>query len=281
MPATILAVLAHPDDETFGVGGTLALYAARGANVYLVCATRGEAGTVDPKYLDGFASVTELRENELRCASTHLGIKEVYYLGYRDSGMAGTPANQHPEAQIAFPVEEVAGRVVKHIRALRPDAVLTFDPIGGYRHPDHIHIHEATVMAFQKADDDSFFPAAGPGFKPRVLYYILFPRQVLRVLIVVMRLLGKDPRKTGRNRNIDLTAIAAVDFPVHARIAVRPVIGKKDAASKCHASQDGMRMRRGLLGFLLRLFGEHELYMQAYPEVPRGARVKKDLLTLA
>ena len=74
----ILAVLAHPDDETFGMGGTLALYAQRGAQVYLVCATRGEVGDVDPQYMQGFETIAERREYELRCAAQKLGLKEVF-----------------------------------------------------------------------------------------------------------------------------------------------------------------------------------------------------------
>ena len=87
----ILAVLAHPDDETFGMGGTLAYYAQQGVEVYLVCATRGEVGEVEPEMMQGFSSKGELREHELRCAAKTLGIREVYFLDYRDSGMAGSP----------------------------------------------------------------------------------------------------------------------------------------------------------------------------------------------
>ena len=85
---TILAVLAHPDDEFFGMGGTLALYAARGVKVYLVCATCGEVGTVDPEHMAGFNTIAELRESELRCAARHLGLTEVFFLDYRELGDA-------------------------------------------------------------------------------------------------------------------------------------------------------------------------------------------------
>ena len=95
---TILAVLAHPDDESFGMGGTLALYARQGATVHLVCATRGEAGSVDPRYLEGFASIAERRKAELRCAAEKLGLAGVHFLDYRDSGMPGSPDNTHPQS---------------------------------------------------------------------------------------------------------------------------------------------------------------------------------------
>jgi LmbE family N-acetylglucosaminyl deacetylase len=161
MTKTILAVLAHPDDESFGLGGTLALYASKGYDTYYVCATRGEAGTVDAEHLTGFKDTAELRTDELTRAAKILGLKDVYFLGYRDSGMPGMEENKHPDAQINHSIDEVAGRVVKYIRELRPDIVLTFDPIGGYKHPDHIHIQRATTLAFEKADDASFHPEAG------------------------------------------------------------------------------------------------------------------------
>ena len=88
-PKTLLAVLAHPDDESFGMGGTLALYARRGYRVVLLCATRGEAGTVDPEYLVGHSSIAHLREAELRCAAQHLGLTAVHFLGYRELRHAG------------------------------------------------------------------------------------------------------------------------------------------------------------------------------------------------
>lgn len=273
---TILAVLAHPDDESFGMGGTLALYASRGADVYLVCATRGEAGEADAEHLKGFTSVGEMRESELRCAAGILGLKGVFFLGYRDSGMAGSEANQHPEAQIRHPVQEVAGRVVKYIRELKPDVVLTFDPIGGYRHPDHIHIQQAATLAFERANDPAFFPEAGAPFAPQALYFHTMPHGFLKVAVFLLRLFGKDPRKFGKNGDIDLTSIAEANFPVHARINIRRVWEKKEQASACHSSQGGGGTGRGLRGVLARLFGGSETFMRAYPPL-HGKRVFKDL----
>lgn len=195
MTKTILAVLAHPDDETFGLGGTLALYAQKGYDVYYVCATRGEVGTVDDEYLKGYKDIAEMRTDELMRAAKILGLKDVFFLGYRDSGMPNTEDNKHPNAQVAHPVDEVAGKVVKYIRELKPDIVLTFDPIGGYKHPDHIHIQRATTIAFEKADDASFHPEAGEAFKPLALYYHVFPGWFLKWATRLMPLFGKNPRK--------------------------------------------------------------------------------------
>jgi LmbE family N-acetylglucosaminyl deacetylase len=276
MAKTILAVLAHPDDESFGMGGTLALYARKGYDTYYVCATRGEAGTVDDEFLNGFKDTAELRTAELERAAKILGLKGVFFLGYHDSGMPGMDANKHPDAQINHSIDEVAGKVVKYIRELKPDIVLTFDPIGGYKHPDHIHIHQATVLAFEKADDASFHPEAGMPFKPHALYYHVFPRAFLKWMTRLMPLVGKDPHKWGRNGDIDLTELV-VDFPIHARVDIRSVAEVKREAGAQHASQGGVGMRRGLMGFVTRVFGEKEEYMRAYPPVNGNHRVQRDL----
>lgn len=266
---TLLAVLAHPDDESFGMGGTLALYAQQGAHVHLVCATQGEAGEVSQQFLEGFCSVAELRVSELRCAAGILGLTGVHYLGYRDSGMAGSEANKHPQALAAAPVDDVAARVVTHIRRLRPQVVVTFDPIGGYMHPDHIAIQRATTQAFHLAGDPNFSdPADLPPYQPQKLYYHIMPKGAFRLAVKIMPLLGRDPRKFGRNQDIDIVELVEKgDYPTHAVIDYRPVREKRDAAAACHASQlDGGSPRSGFLGFLFRLMGGKEQFMRASPQ---------------
>lgn len=278
MTKTILAVLAHPDDESFGLGGTLALYASKGYDTYLVCATRGEVGTVDEEHLNGFKDIAELRTAELERAAKILNLKDVFLLGYRDSGMPGTEENRHPGAQINHSIDEVAGKVVNYIRELKPEIVITFDPIGGYKHPDHIHIHKATVLAFEKADDASFHPEAGLPFKPRALYYQVFPRRILRWMVRLMPLFGKDPTKFGRNEDVNLKELAEVDFPVHVRVDITPVADIKQEAGRQHISQGGLQMRRGWMGFMTRLFGEREEFMRAYPPIANGRyKIANDL----
>jgi LmbE family N-acetylglucosaminyl deacetylase len=278
MSKTILAVLAHPDDESFGLGGTLALYARKGYDTYLVCATRGEAGTVDAEHLNGFKDTAELRTAELKRAADILGLKEVFFLGYRDSGMPGTQENKHPDAQINHPIDEVACKIVRYIRELKPDVVITFDPIGGYKHPDHIHIHKATVLAFERAHDASFHPEAGSPFQPRALYYQVFSRRLLKFMVRMMPLFGRDPTKFGRNADVNLKELAEVDFPVHVRLDITPVAEIKQQAGLQHASQGDSQMRRGWMGLLMRLFREREEFMRAYPPVENGQyKVSNDL----
>ncbi len=271
----LLAVLAHPDDETFGTGGTLAYYARKGVDVYLVCATRGEAGEVEAEMLKGFSSIGELRENELRCAAGHLGLKGVYFLDYRDSGMEGSPDNKHPQALTAADVDSVAGKIVPYIRRLRPQVVVTFDPVGGYMHPDHIAIHKAAVKAFYAAGDESQYPSDIPAFHPAKLYYHTFPRGFLRMTVSLMKLTGKDPRRFGKNGDIDLVRVSEARFPVNATIDYRSVLEQKNMAVACHASQGGMRITVGFLDLLRKIFGVSDQYMRAYP--PPAGKKEKDL----
>jgi LmbE family N-acetylglucosaminyl deacetylase len=275
----LLAVLAHPDDETFGTGGTLALYAGRGVEVHLVCATRGEAGDMDADCLDGFDTVAERRVSELRCAAGILGLSGVYFLNYRDSGMPGSAENQRPEALINAPLDEVAGHIVHYMRVLKPQVVITFDPIGGYKHPEHIAIHRATVEAFRLAGDPSYpGPSGLPAYQPQKLYYHIFPKGMLRWAVRILPLFGRDPRRFGRNGDIDLVdLVEAGDFPAHARLDCRSVQDKREAASACHASQLS-GPPSGIMSRFMRLFGGKEMYMRAYPAV-EGRLKETDLFT--
>lgn len=272
---TLIFVGAHPDDESFGPGGTLAEYALRGAKVYYACATRGEVGSADPEHLAGHATPGDMRWAELTAAAQELGLAGVVHLGYRDSGMPGSPDNTHPEALAAAALPEVTGRVVKVLRELRPQVVMTFDPIGGYRHPDHIAIHNATVRAFHAAGDAAQYPEAGPAFQPQKLYYSVFEKGYLKIAVTVAPLLGQDPRRFGRNKDIDLTQLLE-DFPVHARVPISPAaLDRKDRASAQHKSQlGGGPPMGGPLRWLLRGFQRRESFMRAEP--PARGRVRED-----
>lgn len=273
-PRTLLAVLAHPDDETFGMGGTLAFYARQGVKVYLVCATRGEVGEMDPQYLEGFHSVEERRVDELRCAAQKLGLEKVFFLNYRDSGMPGSPDNVHPRALAAAPQEKVVRDVVHYIRLVQPQVVLTFDPIGGYRHPDHIAIQQAAAVAFHRAGDPNFNYGDWPPYAPQKLYFHTMPRGFIKFVVRLMPLLGRDPRKFGKNGDIDLVSVAEADFPTHAVINYREVAAQRDEASACHASQGGQQ--GGIINRVRRLFATRETFMRAYPE-PDPRHIEHDL----
>lgn len=271
----LLGVFAHPDDETFGTGGTFALYGQRGVETHIVCATRGEVGEAPPD-LNGHPTVAAMREAELACAARTIGLASVRYLGFRDSGMPDSPHNSHPEATTAAPVEEVARRIAWHIRDIRPQVVITFDPIGGYRHPDHIAVHQGTVAAFTMAGDPGVQIDSLPPYAPQKLYFHTFPRAWLRMGVRLIRMFGRDPSHFGQNGDVDLESLANVDFPIHADIDVSPVAKLKAEAAACHASQGGGRFGGGPLGWLAQRMFAREQFMRAVPaEGP--AKIERDL----
>lgn len=274
-PKRILSVLAHPDDEAFGMGGTLALYAMQGVEVYLACATLGEAGDIPPDFLQSSSSSAALRESELDCSANVLALKQVFKLGFRDSGMEGSPDNHHPDALVARPMEEVVERIAAVMRQVRPQVVLTFDPVGGYFHPDHIRVHQATVLAFDRVRKE--LQATDPQALSR-LYYHTMPKSSAKIAVFWMRLLGKDPRKIGRNKDIDLVQIASQSFPVHVTINYRQVLEQREQAAACHASQGGGKKPFGLSAWLMRILSRPvDRFMQGFPEPMPNHRMQNDL----
>jgi LmbE family N-acetylglucosaminyl deacetylase len=163
----LLAILAHPDDETLGVGPTLAKYAAEGVEIFLLTATRGQSGRFrgirqnDPRH-PGPAALAEIRESELRAAAGVLGVDEVTLLDYHD--------RQLDRANPAEVIESLVG----HLRRIRPEVVVTFPPDGAYGHPDHIAISQFALSAIVAAADPGFRSGTGPGAPPYAtpkLYY--------------------------------------------------------------------------------------------------------------
>ena len=170
---TVLAVRPHPDDESTSTGGMLAYYSARGVRTGVVICTGGEEGQINDPDLDPVAArprLGELRAREVRDACAILGVAELRMLGYRDSGMASTPANQHPTAFMNAELVEAAGHLVRIIRELRPSVIVTEPPGGLYGHPDHVRCHEVSVEAFQAAGCAQAFPEAGPPWRVAKLY---------------------------------------------------------------------------------------------------------------
>jgi LmbE family N-acetylglucosaminyl deacetylase len=284
---TLIFVGAHPDDETFGLGATLAHYAAAGVKVYYVCATRGEAGAADPEFMKGYSSPADMRTAELKAAAKVLGLADVIYLGYRDSGMPGTPDNENPKSLMKAPEEEVVERIVKVIRELKPEVVITHDPSGGYQHPDHITVHEATTRAFLAAGNPAQFPRAGEAFIPQKLYYSVRSNRGMKFMVKLMPLFGQDPHKFGRNKDIDLTKIVNTEYPIHASVRLsRKDMETRRRAAACHASQGGGRppgQGRGVLGIMMSIlnlgnaiWGYKDHFMRAYP-LPDKNRREKDL----
>ncbi|WP_329256829.1 N-acetyl-1-D-myo-inositol-2-amino-2-deoxy-alpha-D-glucopyranoside deacetylase [Streptomyces sp. NBC_01478] len=153
----LLLVHAHPDDESINNGATMAKYAAEGAHVTLVTCTLGERGEVIPpalRHLSG-AGLAEERERELDAAMKALGVEDFGFLGgrgqYQDSGMMGTSDNDNPYCFWRADVDEAAGHLVEVIREVRPQVLVTYDPDGGYGHPDHVQAHRVAMRAAELA----------------------------------------------------------------------------------------------------------------------------------
>ena len=272
----MLVVVAHPDDETFGMGGTLALYAQLGVEVHLICATRGEVGEVPQENLIGFNSIGELREHELCCAANLMGLKKVHFLNYRDSGMPGSKENHHPNAFIQAPIKDVAEQIAEYIRQVKPDVMITFDPIGGYLHPDHIVAHQAAVKAFGMAADRNWKGASLTAHQVEKLYFHTIPKRFLRIVVALMPLFGKDPAAFGKNHDINLKAVLAENYPIHAKINYHAVSKLREQASACHASQGGDQQSGYIVSWIIRLVNSVESFMRAYPAV-ETRKIEKDL----
>lgn len=166
------------------MGGTLARYAAAGEHVVVVAATRGEVGEIhnhhDPDAVR--QRLGELREAELRAACRILGVTAVEVLGYRDSGMAGTPENDDPGAFCRADFMEAVGRLVRLIRRHRPEVMTAYDTFGGYGHPDHIQVNRVGTAAFFGASDLGRFPLEDgeEPWQPAKLYWVTWPRERTR-----------------------------------------------------------------------------------------------------
>lgn len=178
-PVDILWVLAHPDDESFGASGTMAWAASRGLRTTYICATRGEEGEIREPQLATQESLGAVREQELRTAMAQVGLEELRLLGFRDSGMENTDANNDPRALIQQSPEVILTHVIGHIRDLRPATVVTFGPEGIYGHPDHIMIGKITARAVELAADASWFPDLVEPWQADALYCNAAPREVL------------------------------------------------------------------------------------------------------
>jgi LmbE family N-acetylglucosaminyl deacetylase len=280
---TLLAIFAHPDDESFGpVAGTLAKYAAQGVRVHYVCATRGEAGEVDPEQLGTHPNLAHLRTTELFEAARIMGLAGVYFLGYRDSGMLGSSANDDPLSLHSTPLDEVAQRLAVYMRCVNPDVVITHDQYGWYGHPDHIKCYEATLRAFQLAyevdltDDEATLDAATHDTPPQpipALYVASFPKWPVKLAARFLSLTGRDPRRRGQNQDIDLMKIASWQVPTTTKIRVARYRTVKYNAMACHRSQrpltdSGNPLARAMLGYVERYETLHKLYPARPPRAP-------------
>ena len=263
----LLAVLAHPDDESLGFGGTFAKYSAEGIETYLVTATRGERGRFGPRGERGDpVEVGRVREAELRAAAAVLGIGEVSVLGFPDGAVDNVPAQAAIRA------------IVAHIRRIQPDVIVTFGPEGAYGHPDHIAISQFTTAATVCAADSGYRIDDGPqndSFPPHraaKLHYLAWRKNKWEAYQTAFRKL------TSMVDGVQRQATPWPDWAVTTEIdtsAYWPIVWK---AVCCHQTQLSIYERLGSLteSQQTALWGTQEFY-RVYSSVNGGRKLETDL----
>ncbi|GAA2996930.1 N-acetyl-1-D-myo-inositol-2-amino-2-deoxy-alpha-D-glucopyranoside deacetylase [Streptomyces fulvorobeus] len=240
----LLLVHAHPDDESINNGATMARYAAEGAHVTLVTCTRGEEGEVIPPELAHLAAGRDdtlgaHRVGELADAMRELGVTDHRFLGgpgrYRDSGMTGTEQNHRPGAFWGAPVDEAAGHLVEVIRSVRPQVMVTYDPEGGYGHPDHIQAHRVAMRAADLAADPAYRPASGAPHTIAKIYWNRVPRAVVEAGFA--RLRAEAPAAFPGVADVQDVPGVVGETLITAEIGGSDAAAAKTAAMRAHATQ--------------------------------------------
>ena len=243
---TLLTVHAHPDDEASKGAPTLARAHAEGIHTVLVCCTGGEEGDLQNPRLreagqpfhgltpeEERAKVASMRAGELAESARVIGFDEVVMLGYRDSGMPDTPANERADSFHQADVDEAAGRLVAVIRRTRPQVVITYgDDQQGYPHPDHLKVHDISVLAFERAGDPDWYPEAGQPYQPLKLYYSTWSRaRMWAIHEALLERNGESPFDAKWFERPDN------DHRITTRIDVTEYQWVRSAALRAHASQ--------------------------------------------
>ena len=217
----LLAIFPHPDDETLGLGSTLARYSAEGIETYLLCATRGERGWFDSEGPDpGLEGVARIREAELHCAAEYLGLHEVSFLDYID----GDVDQVDPD--------EIIGRIVSHIRRIKPQIVVSFGPDGAYGHPDHIALSQFTTGALVCAADRNFVDVnVQPPHRVLKLYYMVDTLDIVRAADEAFGGISMDVDGVTRHQ------VGWQDWQITTRLDNSKHLDKVQKAIHCHKSQ--------------------------------------------
>jgi LmbE family N-acetylglucosaminyl deacetylase len=260
-PLRLMAILAHPDDEALGFGGTLARYAAAGVETFLVTATRGERGWFGaPDLYPGPNALGQLREVELRRSAGILGIRQIDLLGYLDGDL-----------DQADPVEAVA-RIVACLRRARPQVVVTFGLDGTYGHPDHIAISQLTSAALVAAADPGYAPETGSAHRVAKLYHFAARK---RLLDLYEQIFGELVMEID---GVERRTVAVPDWMIAADINSAACWRQVWEAVRCHETQ-----LPGLAGLLSlpddvheRLWGE-QTFTRVFSLVNGGREIERDL----
>ena len=273
----LLACFAHPDDEAFPVGGVLASNVADGRRVRLITTTLGEEGDIRQEGSATKETLGNVRRIELSCAVQALRLESNELYGYRDSGMVGWEANNHPQAFINAPEDEVVERLVREIRMFRPQVILTFEPGGLYGHPDHISISKHTTTAFDLASNPSAFPnQLAEGLEthtPQRLFYSARPKGFRLEWATKLRTAGIDFPMPGPEQ----LAHGNPPEDIHLELDVSDHLETKMACIICHRTQVAPdwpyhRVPREIAAWVL----GREFYIRARPDVAASEIVPDD-----
>ena len=245
-PLCMLTVHAHPDDEASKGAPTLAMYGASGVRTVLVCCTGGEEGDINNPGLkepgQPFHDVSPERERELLAqmrpleldaSAQAIGFHAVHMLGYRDSGMLGSEANKNPECFHMATNDDATERLVRLIRLEKPQVIITYnDDQSAYPHPDHIKVHDISLLAFHRAGDPMWYPDAGPVWQPAKMYYTIWSKSRLVAMHEAMlKLRGKSPfDEKWLNR-------ANQDYRITTKLDIGAFMYARSAALRAHATQ--------------------------------------------
>jgi LmbE family N-acetylglucosaminyl deacetylase len=258
----LMCVLAHPDDETLGIGGTLAKYAAEGVETYLITATRGERGWFGAAEDNpGLDALGEIRQNELRQAADALGIREVRFLDYVDGDL-----------DQAAPDEAVA-RIAAHLRRIQPDVVITFDPFGAYGHPDHIAICQLTSAAIVCAAEAAYQDAdnAPPHAVSKLYYRVGTAAQMANY----QRIFGELKMHIGGEER---RAVSWPEWAVTTCIDVADYWDDVWKAITCHQTQlTGLETLRDQAQLLRQPLWQREFYYRVFSRVNGSQQREADL----
>ena len=241
----LMAVHAHPDDESSKGAATMARYVDEGVDVLVVTCTGGERGSILNPALQGRedieANIAEIRRDEMDRARAILGVRQ-HWLGFVDSGLPeGDPKPPLPEGCFALEsLEEGTRRLVREIRDFKPHVITTYDENGGYPHPDHIRCHEISVAAFEAAPDPDLFPDDGEPWQPLKLYYdVGFSQERMNAIHDAMIAEGMESPYEERRRQWDEWRKERDYRPpkITTRVPVADWFERRDAALLAHATQ--------------------------------------------
>ena len=269
----LLGVFAHPDDEGT-MSGALLQYSMSGAETGLVCATRGEVGEISDPALATPENLGQVREGEMRAAAAVLGVHNLWFLDFRDSGMAGTAENQDPRCLVQASAANVVGKLVAILRQFRPQVIVTFDETGGYGHPDHIAVYRHTTSAFHAAADAAQYPELGPAYTISKLYYSSFPRSGIRAMGEWM----KSQNYEGSFSHLDPEKMGMPDEQINVWLTVDQLRETKDRSWSMHRTQvNPNNFMAQIPEEIVRKWRGHECYHLAATRVGPDVEGENDL----